>query len=674
MKKQYAYSLLSFEGQPEVVTKAVGDQEKRYTVLRGIASTPTLDRDGDTLDPMGAQFKTPMPLLLHHDHKLPVGTVEMLAPTPTGIPFVARIPFVDDDGVLKSRTDEARQSIQHGLIQGVSVGFNILQRSRNDSGGYDIKAWDWYELSLVTVPANAEATIRDIKSADAKHLPEVSESDTIRETQDNPIPNQEKQKMNLKEKLQAKKNFIAEKQKAMADLLAAESFDAEASDALRADIEAAEAEVKSLKFLVDRESAEMEEATAVLPGQTTAERASAKAVASEKASPGKVLRTRGQEEKKMKDNEPGLLFAAATQIKLYSDIQGIAIEEVARMKGYAADSHISSTARVLKAAVPVATTTTEGYIAPLIQPAGVVVTDFFDYLRTRTGLEQLGTGIFPAGRSTDFRKPWVEKITQATAGWVGEGQPKPFTSFLLADKTLEPKKVAGAAAITDEALEDSSMDALRLLRDELASAVIRAQEQAFFDINNAGTSSMPASITYGATVLTPATATGSSQAAADIEKMIGAAIQIRKTSAGLVLGVGTMLDWQLRTARNIISGDLEFPEYATSGTVRGVPVLVSEALDAFSVVLSDGSYRHTAVLFAPNDIMFGRSPNPAADLRVKQSDQATVRIDSDPANSSEWTSLWQNNMVGILVERRTNWTVARQDSSVIVMTAVDWSN
>lgn len=34
-----------------------------HVTITGIASTPTVDRQGDVVEPLGARFKTPMPLL-----------------------------------------------------------------------------------------------------------------------------------------------------------------------------------------------------------------------------------------------------------------------------------------------------------------------------------------------------------------------------------------------------------------------------------------------------------------------------------------------------------------------------------------------------------------------------------------------------------------------------------
>ena len=49
-----AYSILDVKGQTE---------DEKYIFVEGVASTPTVDRDGDSIDPMGAKFATPMPLL-----------------------------------------------------------------------------------------------------------------------------------------------------------------------------------------------------------------------------------------------------------------------------------------------------------------------------------------------------------------------------------------------------------------------------------------------------------------------------------------------------------------------------------------------------------------------------------------------------------------------------------
>ena len=147
-----AYSLLT--------TKSFED-DADFVTVKGIASTPTPDRMGDIVDPMGAQFVTPMPLLWQHDAQKPVGQVVFANPTLTGIPFTAQIPKVKVAGVLKDRVDEAIHSLKHGLIRAVSIGFSALPGgvTRLKGGGMHFTSWSWLELSLVTIPAQSEAII-----------------------------------------------------------------------------------------------------------------------------------------------------------------------------------------------------------------------------------------------------------------------------------------------------------------------------------------------------------------------------------------------------------------------------------------------------------------------------------------------------------------------------------
>lgn len=158
-----AYSILDVKGVTD---------DAEFVYVEGIASTPTVDRQGDSVDPMGAKFATPMPLLWHHNAHMPVGHMTLAKPTKSGIPFKAQIPKIAEAGALKDRVDEAIQSIKYGLVSAVSIGFRILQDGFEvmESGGWNIKEWEWLELSLVTIPANSEAVISAVKSADIATL------------------------------------------------------------------------------------------------------------------------------------------------------------------------------------------------------------------------------------------------------------------------------------------------------------------------------------------------------------------------------------------------------------------------------------------------------------------------------------------------------------------------
>ena len=156
-----AYSLLT--------VKAV-DEDQR--VITGIATTPEPDRVGDIVEPLGVKFKNPMPLLWQHDAKKPVGWVRFGKPNKDGIPFEAEIARIDEPGTLKDRVDEAWQSVIAKLVTAVSIGFRAVnnQVEMIKGGGIRWLETEVMELSLVTIPANPDATITSIKQYDQAQM------------------------------------------------------------------------------------------------------------------------------------------------------------------------------------------------------------------------------------------------------------------------------------------------------------------------------------------------------------------------------------------------------------------------------------------------------------------------------------------------------------------------
>ena len=142
------------------------DEDKR--IIRGVATTPTVDRVRDIIDPLGVKFDNPLPLLWQHEHDKPIGTVKFDNPTKAGINFEAEIASTDEPGTLKDRLDEAWQSIKMGLVRAVSIGFRAIEYAFMDTGGVRYVETEVYELSAVTIPANADALITSVKSIDAR--------------------------------------------------------------------------------------------------------------------------------------------------------------------------------------------------------------------------------------------------------------------------------------------------------------------------------------------------------------------------------------------------------------------------------------------------------------------------------------------------------------------------
>src|ERR1044072_6999253 len=137
-----AYSLIT-------VTKAVDDVDNKRRTFSGMATTPELDRVNDTIDPMGAKFTNPLPLLRAHKSDMPIGTVTFRKATKSGIEFDAEVPVISEPGMLKDRLDMAWGEIKAGLVRAVSIGFRPLKYAFKDDGGIEFQEIEVFELSTV---------------------------------------------------------------------------------------------------------------------------------------------------------------------------------------------------------------------------------------------------------------------------------------------------------------------------------------------------------------------------------------------------------------------------------------------------------------------------------------------------------------------------------------------
>lgn len=138
------------------------DEDARTIV--GWASTPDEDRMGDIVVPTGAKYELPMPFLLDHDHQRAVGEVDSVEITEHGIKFKAHIKNISEPGAIKDLCDSAWALVKNGLRRAVSIGFRPLEMEALPTGGLKFSSWEWYELSAVSVPAQANARITGTKN------------------------------------------------------------------------------------------------------------------------------------------------------------------------------------------------------------------------------------------------------------------------------------------------------------------------------------------------------------------------------------------------------------------------------------------------------------------------------------------------------------------------------
>jgi HK97 family phage prohead protease len=158
-----AYATLQIKS---VATSA--DGKRTFT---GIASTPSLDRQGDIVEPSGAQFTLPIPFLWQHDSKQPIGWINKATVTAQGIAVEGEVADIPEEGSLKDKLTEAWQYIKNKLVRGLSIGFDPIERRKIDgASGYRYTKWNFLELSAVTIPANQDASITSIKRFDRAQI------------------------------------------------------------------------------------------------------------------------------------------------------------------------------------------------------------------------------------------------------------------------------------------------------------------------------------------------------------------------------------------------------------------------------------------------------------------------------------------------------------------------
>ncbi|KAF8818807.1 HK97 family phage prohead protease [Rickettsia endosymbiont of Cardiosporidium cionae] len=97
-------------------------------------------------------------LLWQHDHLKPIGTIYELVEDDFGLKIEANITNQTQTGI------EAISLVKQKAVNGLSIGFNVKSRHRDNKGNIIITKADLLEVSIVTFPANQYASINCIKN------------------------------------------------------------------------------------------------------------------------------------------------------------------------------------------------------------------------------------------------------------------------------------------------------------------------------------------------------------------------------------------------------------------------------------------------------------------------------------------------------------------------------
>ena len=63
-----------------------------------------------------------------------------------------------------SKAKDVFASLQHGAIDGLSIGYHAVKEEPNETGGFDLKQIHLSEISIVEEPADINATVDNVKS------------------------------------------------------------------------------------------------------------------------------------------------------------------------------------------------------------------------------------------------------------------------------------------------------------------------------------------------------------------------------------------------------------------------------------------------------------------------------------------------------------------------------
>lgn len=672
------------------------DEERR--IIEGIASSPSTDRMGDVVEPLGAVIRrfpdgTPdVPIKWQHGKDPRVGEVgvgHLLTATPTakGIPVRLQIEKETEPGLLKDTLDFVWGAIKKRLVRGLSIGFRAIDDPEPIKGTHGLRfpKWELLELSAVTIPANQDATITAIKSIDtalraasgtpagphsqsrSTASPGVSGTNGARSLNTSPGRGS-KAMLTIEQNIQNLEATRANKEERMEEIVQ------KATDENRTKDDAERQEFAELKDDIAGIDAELQDLKDLQSIQTRARPVNGKN--SEEANGSRDTRVVVRHPAKL---EPGIEFArfamcVAAAKGDVSKARRLAERHYPQQKRAinvlrAVDDAGGSVGKTLaqmaelrtKADVAAGTTSDETWAGPLVE-FQAFSGDFVEFLRPRTIVGQFGSDGVPDFRRIPFNVHIRGQTSGGTGYWVGEGKPKPVTKFDFNDTEHPWHKVAAISVVTEELIRFSDPAAERLVRDGLADALIEVVDETFIDPDTGEVSGVsPASITNGLTAIT-SSGDDADDVRADINSLWATAISANLPLGSAVYITTPSIALALSLMRNL-DGDREFGGISVSGgTIDGIPTIVSNHVPAGVFVLAFASE-----LWYSDDGMVTVDASREASLQMM--DNPTN--DSDTPTATAMVSMFQTDSVALRAHRFVTWS-KRRDSAVAYLESVGW--
>jgi HK97 family phage major capsid protein/HK97 family phage prohead protease len=631
-----AYSLLTI--------KSV-DAEQR--ILTGIATTPSTDSYGDVVEPDGAEYKLPLPLLWQHDSRSPIGEVFAAKTTSEGIEVKARIMKTDTPGTVKTRLDDAWESLKLGLVKGLSIGFRSIEESYDKTtGGFHFIKWAWHELSCVTIPANSDCTIQMIRAASG--APPINPAGVSASSRGVKLRTERPMKKSYADMIAD--CVAARKEKTdKIDALLTKSGDAgvtlDETEAEQHDTLAAEV-TEIDKQLVRYRAAEARDKSASLAARPGGGLEASHGASITIADPIKQL-------------PPGIMFARyAMCMAMGRGNEYTAIQIAKDNYGDNANAIVKLIELQQKTAVGAANAQTAGWASELV-PYNLM-DDFITYLRPRTILGKFGTTMngvtYPSLRRVPFNTRVSGFNAGTTANWVGEGLPILLSKATSFTTSLTWSKIGALVGLTKEEMRFSNPSAESKVRDDISASVVTKQDKDFIDPSKAASANVsPASVTYQ-TVPVLTTGTTATQFRTDFATLLAtfATALLSPEDIVIIMSTGQALNISLMLSS---LGVPFFPALTMQGGyLLGFPVITTTAMTSIGSPVSEimVAVKAGEIYLADDGV-----------VTIDASDQASVEmVDSSSqtgivGTGASLVSAFQSGLLFLKATREINWKLRR---------------
>jgi HK97 family phage prohead protease len=619
--------------------------------ITGWATTPTADRLNDVVEPDGAKFTLPLPLLWQHNQGDPIGQVTQARVSRAGIEITAKI--AKD---VTAEIDRYWALIKAGLVTGLSIGFKPIEHEFiKETKGIRFKKWNWMELSAVTIPANATATITTIRSLDtaqraasgqqlrgAVYLNPPGASGRSQDVQEDNMKTTAEQITALEAKRSADAaRMDAVMQKSIDEDRTSDAAEQEEFDTLSAEVEAIDSQLVRLRKL---ETAKAITAKPVVKAETAREGSLVRGGFSP------VYAVAEQPVAKQDYVWRSLVCAVKAHHTKQNPFDIMKAE-------YGDDEPTRAVLSfITRAAVIPADTVTVGWADKLVATS---IQDWFNALMPNSVYPSLAAkgAKFSFGRNGIVTMPSRAATPTINGSFVAQGAPIPVKQAAFTSISFTPKKMGVISTMTREIAEHSTPAIDGLIRQAIIEDTNVAIDSVLLDAT-AATTTRPAGLKSGVSATTATAGGGITALIGDIRGLTSALIT--GTNGNLrspvwLMNPGDVLAASLLPA-TAGGGEFPFKTELTGGTLQGIPVISSSNVTADTMLLVDAA-----------DFVSVTGDSPRFDVN----DQATLHMeDTTPLQivtgvqgagvvAAPTRSLWQTDSIGIRMLWDLNWGMRR---------------